>query len=90
MADKKEPLDYRSLNRFPTMLGIERKACILGGMLVLIYFHLGGGLLKSAIFFAIYWTVIFGLTWWEPRLFSMLPDLWRQRRFYSASKFVDE
>lgn len=79
-------LEYRSLNRQPTALGIERKLCIFGGMLALIRLHTGGGLIESAADFGIYWIVIFLLTRWEPRLLQMLPDLWRQRRFYSALK----
>ncbi len=79
-------LEYRSLNRQPTALGIERKLCIFGGMLALIRLHTGGGLTESAADFGIYWLGIFFLTRWEPRLLQMLPDLWRQRRFYSALK----
>jgi hypothetical protein len=82
--------DYRSINRVPTALGIERKACVVGGMLALIRFHLGGGLLESAAYFVVYWAVIFALSQWEPRLFRMLRSLCRQKRFYSASKFVSD
>lgn len=82
--------DYRSINRQPTALGIERKLCVFGGMLALIRFHLGGGFIESAAYFFVYWGVIFGLSQWEPRLLQMLPSLWRQKRFYSASKFIRE
>jgi hypothetical protein len=83
-----EIVDYRSINRRPTALGIERKLCISGGMLALIAYHLGCGFLESAAYFALYWGVVFSLSQWEPRLLSMLPNLWRQKRFYCASKFV--
>ncbi|MBV9083872.1 MAG: VirB3 family type IV secretion system protein [Acidobacteriaceae bacterium] len=82
--------DYRSLNRVPTALGIERKACVFGGMLAFLHLHLGGGLLASSAIFLAYWGIIFALSQWEPRIFRMLPALWRQKRFYSAGKFTAE
>jgi type IV secretory pathway TrbD component len=94
-TDPNGSFEYRSINRVPTALGIERKLCIFGGMLTLILFHLGGGLLQSALFFLLYWGLAFGLDYWEPRLFKMgLPRLFkvlrkrvRQKRAYSARKF---
>ena len=90
MLGEHSHFDYRSINRQPTALGIERKLCVLGGMLALIRFHLGGGFIESAAYFFVYWGAIFGLSQWEPRLLQMLPSLWRQKRFYSASKFIPE
>ena len=88
--NERSPFDYRSINRQPTALGIERKLCVFGGMLALIRFHLGGGFIESAAYFLVYWGVIFGLSQWEPRLLQMLPSLWCQKRFYCASKFIPE
>ena len=84
-----KPFDYRSINRPPTALGIERKSCIFGGMLGFLVFHLGASLWASVALFGLWWLAIFGLTQWEPRFFKILPDLWRQKRFYSANKFID-
>ena len=80
--------EYRSLNRLPTALGIERKSCIAGGMFALILFQWGAGFLDSAAFFLAYWALIFGISKWEPRIFRILPDLWNKKPHYSAGKFV--
>lgn len=83
-----ESFDYRSINRMPTALGIERRLCIVGIMLAMIRFQLGGGLIECLVEFLVYWGIVLALSQWEPRIIQMLPDLWQQKRFYNASKFV--
>ena len=80
--------DYRSLNRRPTALGIERKLCVGIGIVVVCYFQLSDEFLRSLCLFAALWGIAFSLETWEPRILNMLPDLWRQRAVYCPRKFV--
>lgn len=88
MPDKKE--NYRSLNKIPTVLGIDRRLAILAGMFAAMYFQITKQFLVSVGIFASVWGMAFWITKWEPRIVRMLPNLWNQKRAYCPYKTTEE
>ena len=80
--------DYRSINKVPTALGIERKLCVVIGVIAACNFQLTKQFLESLSIFAAFWCAVFFLHKWEPRIIKMLPDLWQERSVYCPRKFV--
>lgn len=84
--------DYRAINAVPTVFWIERRTCILIGVLAGCWFQHSQSILQSVLLFGILWSVVFSVQTWEPRLSrQMIRNLWHDRwrdRTFSAKKFI--
>jgi type IV secretory pathway VirB3-like protein len=80
---------YRSINLTATLLGIDRRLCILiliATFLVFRHFTV----LSALVAFVLLWSGAYWLTKHDPELVVIVPKALRQRNVYDAGKTTNE